>query len=96
MQQATFFRRQAWADVGGFEVASKIVWDTELLIDMALAGKKTQRVPGDWGLFRIYPATITGALKGGKDDPRARELAAARERDRERILIKVKGRRPRW
>jgi glycosyltransferase involved in cell wall biosynthesis len=60
-QQATFMRRAAFEKVGGFNVANRICWDGELLVDMALAGARfatTNRVLGD---FRIYPDSMTGS-----------------------------------
>jgi glycosyltransferase involved in cell wall biosynthesis len=60
-QQATFFRRSIFEKAGRFNVANRIAWDGELLVDMALAGgrfKTTRKVLGD---FRIYGESITGS-----------------------------------
>jgi glycosyltransferase involved in cell wall biosynthesis len=60
-QQATFIRRAAFERTGGFNVANRVSWDGELLVDLALAGARfasTARVLGDW---RIYAGTITGS-----------------------------------
>jgi len=60
-QQATFLRRTAFKEVGGFNHANRICWDGELLVDMALAGARfatTNKVLGD---FRIYPGSMTGS-----------------------------------
>jgi len=60
-QQGTFFRREAFRKTQGFSLRSKITWDSELVVDMALAGCSfdyTDKVLGD---FRIYPQSITGS-----------------------------------
>jgi len=61
-QQATFFRRSLYEKTKGFNPASKVFWDGELVLDMALAGARigyTNTILGD---FRIYPGSITGSL----------------------------------
>jgi glycosyltransferase involved in cell wall biosynthesis len=60
-QQATFFRREAFRKSGGFNVANRIAWDGELLVDLALSGARfatVAKVLGDW---RLYGANITGS-----------------------------------
>lgn len=59
-QQATFFRRDAYARSGGFNVHNRVAWDGELLVDMALAGCRFHTVERLLGDFRVYPGTITG------------------------------------
>jgi len=62
-QQGTFFRREAFRKTPGFNLQSKTAWDSELVVDMALAGCRfgyTDRVLGD---FRIYPQSITGSKR---------------------------------
>jgi len=79
-QQATFFRRQAFEAVGGFNIDNRICWDGELLVDMALNGVRfatDKRVLGD---FRIYPGTLTGS--GAFRSP---EYGAIRKRLAEKI-----------
>ena len=60
-QQATFFRRDAFVRAGGFNVANRISWDGELLVDMALGGANFATVPKVLGDFRIYPESISGS-----------------------------------
>ncbi len=60
-QQSTFFRRAIFERAGGFNVANRVSWDSELVVDMALAGARfgyTDHVIGD---FRLYPESITGS-----------------------------------
>jgi glycosyltransferase involved in cell wall biosynthesis len=70
-QQGTFFRREAFARTDGFNLESKTAWDSELVVDMALAGSTfdyTNKVLAD---FRIYPQSITGSKrlwKGLRED----------------------------
>jgi glycosyltransferase involved in cell wall biosynthesis len=62
-QQGTFFRREAFLRTKGFNLGSKTAWDSELVVDMALAGCKfdyTNKVLAD---FRIYPQSITGSRR---------------------------------
>jgi glycosyltransferase involved in cell wall biosynthesis len=60
-QQATFFRRQAFARAGGFNTANRVAWDGELLVDMALAGARFATTSKLLGEFRIYGGSITGS-----------------------------------
>lgn len=67
VQQATFFRRDAFRDIGGFNVENHSCWDYELLIDLALARKVFLRVDRYWGVFRLYPDSITGSGRYADD-----------------------------
>jgi hypothetical protein len=60
-QQATFFRRSIFERAGRFNVANRIAWDGELLVDMALAGGRYQTTRKVLGDFRIYGESITGS-----------------------------------
>ena len=60
VQQATFFRRAGIAPVE-FNQANHTCWDAEILVDIALSGGQMVHVPADWGLFEIYPESITGS-----------------------------------
>lgn len=66
MQQATFFRMDAFRAAGGFNVESRTIWDSELLVDLALNGARMLHVPRKWAFFRIHGGSITGSarLKG--------------------------------
>jgi glycosyltransferase involved in cell wall biosynthesis len=62
-QQGTFFRREAFRKTNGFNRSSNTAWDSELVVDMALAGCTfgyTDKVLAD---FRIYPQSITGSKR---------------------------------
>ncbi len=78
-QQATFFRREAFLKTGGFNVASQTAWDSELVVDMTLDGRRfayTNKLLGD---FRIYGDSITGSGR----------LSHALRRDREHMREKI-------
>lgn len=96
MQQATFFRRDDYLEVGGFNIKSTIRWDAELLLDLALKGKRLRLINEYWGLFRIHEGSITNSLqKRDSSDDASRTLADTRARDWIRIHRKVLGRDPR-
>lgn len=61
LQQGTFFRREAFRRVGGFNAENRTCWDAELLVDIALAGGRFRHVDAYWGAFRIHDASITGS-----------------------------------
>jgi glycosyltransferase involved in cell wall biosynthesis len=58
-QQATFFRRAAFAQTSGFNINNKTCWDGELIVDLALSGCKFATVPKVLGYFRRHKASIT-------------------------------------
>jgi glycosyltransferase involved in cell wall biosynthesis len=60
-QQATFFRRSAFAKVGGFNFANRVAWDGELLADMALVNARFVRIRKVLGDFRVYRGTISNS-----------------------------------
>ena len=64
MEQATFFTRKAFLDVGGFNAATRCGFDGELLVRFARAGKSFHLVNENWGLFRIHPGSMTGSRSG--------------------------------
>lgn len=84
VQQGNYFRREAFARAGGFNVDNRTCWDGELLVDMALAGARVRNVPDRLGGFRLYGETISGS---------GRMVEQAR-RDRARMAAKVLGRPP--
>lgn len=94
MQQATFIRTSAFIAAGGFNPDNRVMWDAELLIDLAQAGSRFVRVDEYWALFRLHGASISGS--GGKPDPKraAREGPFASEirKHRDRLFEKVMGR----
>jgi glycosyltransferase involved in cell wall biosynthesis len=65
MQQAAFWRREAFAAVKGFNAANRLSWDGEFWIDLALAGKRFHRVDEYWACFRTHEESITHNFHGG-------------------------------
>ena len=59
MQQATFWRREAFVAAGGFNLANRLSWDGEFWIDLALAGRQFCRVNEYWACFRAHTESIT-------------------------------------
>jgi glycosyltransferase involved in cell wall biosynthesis len=59
MQQATFWRRQAFTGVGGFNAANRLTWDGEFWVDLALAGRRFRRINEYWACFRTHDQSIT-------------------------------------
>jgi glycosyltransferase involved in cell wall biosynthesis len=98
MQPATFIRRSAFEAAGGFNPDNRVMWDAELLIDLARAGSRFVRVDEYWALFRLHKASISGS-GGGEPDPKraAREgrFASAIQENRERLFEKAIGRQRR-
>jgi glycosyltransferase involved in cell wall biosynthesis len=88
LQQSTFFRAGAFEQVGGFNVANRTCWDGELWLDMALIGKRFQRVNDFWSGFRVYDGSITSDIRSNT----ARRRAYLQ--DRRRMFMKARGRLP--
>jgi glycosyltransferase involved in cell wall biosynthesis len=63
LQQATFFRRTAFEQVGGFNINNRSCWDGELVVDMVRLGAKVKYVNQDLALFRIHSQSITGSRR---------------------------------
>lgn len=102
MQQATFFRRRVFLEVGGFNVENHAHWDAELLIDLGLAGKRFKVVHRDWGLFRLHDESISGSpaasVRENVRRSRARlfEKAAGRPRARLDVIARAAARTQKW
>jgi glycosyltransferase involved in cell wall biosynthesis len=89
MQQSTFFKRDAFLDVGGFNPENPIWWDGELILDFAMAGKEI-RVENDfWSVFTMHGQSIS-SQRGG-DSGRAHKLDRDRQRTHARLYEKVMG-----
>jgi glycosyltransferase involved in cell wall biosynthesis len=65
LQQATFFRREAFASVGGFNVINLSCWDGELVVEMVRGGAEIRYLRRDLALFRVHPRSITGSKRHG-------------------------------
>ena len=63
LQQATFFRREAFSAAGGFNVNNRSCWDGELIVDMMRHGAKVHYLDEDLALFRIHAKSITGSKR---------------------------------
>ncbi len=84
LQQSTFFRANAYRDVGSFNIENRTCWDGELLFDLSARGKKFQHVPRYWSVFRIHSSSISGSGRSfqqyRRDQERIVEPAIARYR----------------
>lgn len=85
MQQATFFRRDAFVEAGGFNTENRTCWDAELWVDFGLAGKTFVRINEDLAQFRIHAQSISGSGR----------LERQYRNDIDRIFGKVMKRGPR-
>jgi glycosyltransferase involved in cell wall biosynthesis len=61
LQQATFYRREAFREVGGFNEENRTCWDGEILMEMMKHGRNVARFYNDVGAFRIHSQSITGS-----------------------------------
>jgi glycosyltransferase involved in cell wall biosynthesis len=86
VQQSTYFRRDAFSKLKGFNVANRTCWDGELLLDMAKAGAHFLHIPEFWGEFRVYPGSISGNL----------QLREQYFEDRNRMFYSTYGRKRNW
>lgn len=86
VQQATFFRRRAFRQAGGFNPRNRTCWDGELLVDMALIGGRFRTVHQYFGSFRSHSNSISGSGR----------LSDEYKEDRSRIVRKIMGRAPDW
>jgi hypothetical protein len=100
MQQSTFFRRQAFEKVGGFNEENRTSWDAELLVDMALSGSRLAMVDDYWSLYAIYSGSITASLKQNRqyhaDRARMFRTITGRDYDRTNKLLFRLARVEKW
>lgn len=61
LQQGTFFTREAWGAIDGFNPSNLTCWDYELFADMLVAGVSFGRINEVLGGFRIHPDSVTGS-----------------------------------
>ena len=83
-QQATFWRRDMFEAVDGFNPKNRTCWDAEMWVDMALHGAKFRYINQFLAAFRYHSSSITIS----------RKFASEYKKDRERIFKKVFGRFP--
>jgi glycosyltransferase involved in cell wall biosynthesis len=70
LQQSTFYRAEAFRDVGGFNVQNRTSWDIEMLLDMSLKSMQLVHVPGYWSAFRVHAESITGSQRLAEESRR--------------------------
>jgi glycosyltransferase involved in cell wall biosynthesis len=61
VQPASFFRKDAFFQVGGFNVLNRVSWDGELWVDLALLGVKFSRMHSYLAKFRMHGSSVTGS-----------------------------------
>lgn len=94
IQQSTFYRRKVISEVGGFNIENKVNWDIELLLDVALAGKKIRSVPFFWSAFTLHGNSISS--QKGNETKRSQIIESQRKMYRDRFYKKVTGKFPDW
>jgi hypothetical protein len=82
MQASTFFKKDVYLLIGGFNIDNRSNWDGELFVDMALKGAKFGLINDAWGGYRVHSESITGSKK----------LDASIQIYGERIFKKIMGR----
>jgi glycosyltransferase involved in cell wall biosynthesis len=78
VQQSTFFTRELFQKVGGFDNSFRLMWDAALTVDFIKAKAKFKVVNAFWSAFRVYPQSISGSglqdsEKGRKEFERLQE-----------------------
>jgi glycosyltransferase involved in cell wall biosynthesis len=79
-QQATFFQRQAFSRVGGFNPENRTCWDRELLVDFWNEGMDFRLVDDFWGVFTDHEASLTHKLGSRMADSRQEKNRSERAR----------------
>ena len=92
LHQSTFYRREAFRQVHGFNPENRISWDAEILIRIASRGYRVRRMFKDIGLFRIHPNSITGSglqgeRAGAQLDLIFRDITARERTAFERLVV---------
>ncbi len=82
VQPSTFFRREVFERVQGFNVENKAIWDGELWVDMALSGARFALADEVWSGYRLHSQSITSSHK----------LRQLREENNRRMFRKILGR----
>ena len=74
-QQGTFFKKDCFKSVGGFNIDNKTSWDFELFADIYQKKKfKFLKVDDYLAAFRIYPQSMTGSKDKTKSKQRNKYL----------------------
>lgn len=82
LQQATFFRREAFGLSPGFNTENRTSWDGELFVSMVHMGATVGYIDADLAAFRIHGASISGTGR----------LLDAYRNDCKRIFRQIRGR----
>jgi glycosyltransferase involved in cell wall biosynthesis len=61
MQPSTFFKKDAFRLISGFNVGNRSNWDGELFVDMALNGAKYGLINDVWSGYRVHADSVTGS-----------------------------------
>jgi len=61
IQQSTFFRKELFDKVGGFDVDFKVMWDAALTVDFLKLKAQFEVINTFWSGFRVYPQSISGS-----------------------------------
>jgi glycosyltransferase involved in cell wall biosynthesis len=61
IQPSTFFREDIFERAGGFSVDNQICWDSELFLEMALAGGTFGLVDEFWSAYRVHQTSVTAS-----------------------------------
>jgi glycosyltransferase involved in cell wall biosynthesis len=82
VQQATFFRLQAFKAAGGFRESGRTCWDMELWADLARSGASFHALSEFMGAFRLHSHSISGQAA----------LREKRLRDAHAVMEEMRGR----
>lgn len=67
IQPSTFFKKEIFKKVGGFNLNNTSNWDSELLIDMALLNANIIKINEFLSCYRVHVGSITGTGRLSKD-----------------------------
>jgi len=82
LQQATFFRREAFQSSPGFNTENRTSWDGELFVSMVHMGAAVGYIDADLAAFRLHNASISGTGR----------LLDAYRADCRRVFRQIRGR----
>ena len=85
-QTATFIRAAAFRKTPGFNPKNIVAWDSELLLELSLAGARIRVIDAFLGTYRLHPTSITNTGAHGDD---ARRFQSER-------FIRLMGRERQW
>ena len=61
IQQSTFFKKELFDTINGFDTDFKVMWDAALTVDFIKANARFKVVNAYWSCFRVYPESISGS-----------------------------------